>query len=102
MIVRIAVHCCCEPAKRLGWVEIPRELDHPGSINFIAMPRLEVDETGDRSIIHGIAIRTEIQELRIPLGSGFKTIRAVKSAHETIETWRRVKGFIEDQVRVDL
>jgi hypothetical protein len=100
MTVRVPVHCCCHPSKRLGYVELPRELVKWGAINFLAMPALTSGRTaaGDCAIIQGKAIRTSIEALVV---GGRVGELAVKSNHEPIEVWRRVKGFVEDQADLD-
>lgn len=85
----LPVHCCCEPAKRLGWV--PCGADRPKPVNFVAgHPRIDL-ETG--VVTQPAIIRTEVSVLHVDDDSYL----AVKSAEQPIETWRKVAGFIEER-----
>jgi hypothetical protein len=93
----LPVHCCCTPMKRLGYVPV-RRLSFTNEawfnvMNAGAVERVIRTEIGrvwlDRARV-GDVINGHVENTRI-------FVDAVKSAHEPIEVWRRVPGFIENQ-----
>lgn len=83
----LPVHCCCDPKKRLGWVPAPST---PGPRSFVVgQPSMNL-LTGE--VTHARILRTEVAWLD---QHGRRRL-AVKSAHEPVETWRKVAGFIEE------
>jgi hypothetical protein len=106
----LPVHCCCDPAQRLGWVPV---VEHRlKNISFISRQASSalIDEPR-----HFAAKRidTEIALLHIPVRpiecyvcdagkmhetiSVWKEILAVKSNDYPITEWRKVAGFVEDR-----
>jgi hypothetical protein len=98
-MMRLAVHCCCEPAIRLGTVPVPDDfIQHRRAIRFAIPPRsrlvardgvIEPEQT-----LPGMEIWTEVAELQLSDGTIYY---AVKSAHQPLEVWQRVPGFIADR-----
>lgn len=114
--MRLPVHCCCDPARRLGWVDVPGNvLRRPGRhVSFLVAEALAVKAGIFSPPTYRPArfIDTEIDELVRTLVPGYFYIcekgqahttiplnirhLAVKSADKPIETWRQVKAFVED------
>jgi len=92
----LPVHCCCKPAIRLGYVEVPDGTDR-GSIRFTIPPAFHLQAPGPDSgrprMNPSSYILTEVATLGY--GDGTGATLAVKSAHLDVETWRRVPGFRE-------
>lgn len=86
----LPVHCCCEPSKRLGYVLAP---DRVGRINFSWMECFPTSLRLD--VVQPPPTRHEIHTTVESLHYNGEHILAVKSAHQPIETWRKVPGFVE-------
>ena len=41
MQVMVPVHCCCDPAKRLGWLPLEQSRLYPHRLRFVVAPTLE-------------------------------------------------------------
>ena len=94
-MTKFPVHCCCTPCTRLGYVVVdnPRFL---GEVRFVVR---HDDVSIDREIVTEIATVGHLEARSDGDGEIKETrhsVRAVKSAHEPIEVWRRVEGFSED------
>ena len=89
--MRLPVHCCCKPAKRLGWVDVDDRSARPGVAIMLTVRTVESGPARDLSHQHR-AILTQVAELDL---EGFDPILAVKSADVPIEVWRLVPGFSE-------
>lgn len=111
MQVMVPVHCCCNPAKRLGWIPLEQSRLYPHRLRFVVAPTFE-ELTGRRDSSEPPTsstlgqLETEVCELwrltdekdadgqRIP-----ETFLALKSGHQPLEVWKRVRGFQADTVR---
>lgn len=84
--------CCCDPARRLGWV--PVSVKQPGPIRFRVGNAASDLFTGQ--VTAATYIETSIEWLS---GStdGRTELLVVKSGEAPIELWRLVRGFIEDR-----
>lgn len=95
----LPVHCCCEPSKRLGWVRIDGER-RPKQVRFCterasyALTRSQMD--------YGMPMKTPARYIETEIAwltqGSDRPILAVKSAHADITEWRKVVGFIEDNL----
>ena len=92
----LPVHCCCEPGRRLGYVPVGRlplgvvmfPVRTPEGLRVI---RTEIAE------IRTIRTTTEVfSQVSGEITSTVTSVVAVKSAHEPIEVWRLVPGFLEE------
>jgi hypothetical protein len=93
----LPVHCCCSPTKRLGWVRLPRELGHRGQVRFVIPPTREFQsDITVATVKQGGTIYTEVAELFV----GVDRLFAVKSAHQPIDVWMQVPGFVPDEGEV--
>ena len=101
---RLPVHCCCHPTTRLGTVLVCKL-----PLGAAMFPVLREDGSVERVIVTCVArLATVAEQTKAPyvldesfdptkpLNRGFRYEDAVKSAHEPIEVWRRVPGFVED------
>ena len=91
----IAVHCCCDPGLRLGWVPTPPNIQGPGPVRFMAGYPAKELLTGE--VHYPERIFTEVAWLEF---DGEERTLAVKSNDVPIATWKKVPGFIEDRRRV--
>lgn len=106
----LPVHCCCEPAKRLGWVPVSKARQRIGRINFTCgYPKTDLT-TG--AVTRALVVYTEIDVVRVLVRKPepfycehdhlLLTVPvwverlAVKSADLGLDTWKKVTGFIED------
>jgi len=103
----LPVHCCCDPTKRLGWVHVAG-VPRPGPLSFCTERASYALMTPTRSLLASAEpdrmpelrfnparhIRTEVAWLT----AGDDTFLAVKSNDYPIEEWRKVVGFIEDDL----
>jgi hypothetical protein len=95
----LPLHCCCDPALRLGWVPKPPRVEGPGKVVFVAGLKSTDLLTGEEH--YPERIYTETAYLHTTTPGGHTDYRlAVKSNDVPIETWRKVPGFIEDRRRV--
>jgi hypothetical protein len=97
-MIRLAVHCCCEPAIRLGTVPVHEDyVRHRRAIRFAIPPRTRLVARANMILpeqtMPGAEIWTEVAELQLSDGTIYY---AVKSAHQPLEVWQRVPGFITD------
>lgn len=93
----LPLHCCCDPALRLGWVPRPPQVDGPRSVIFVAGHVAKDLLTGE--VHYPERIYTEVAWLVNDFTPKGKGRLAVKSNDVPIETWRKVPGFIEDRRR---
>lgn len=107
----LPVHCCCEPNVRLGWVPVPaRRLTKPGPVHFVVghhavalwlVPVLATVRRLETSVEELQLVLSPAQRYQCEHGTPHYTvpltmkILAVKSAHEPIDTWRKIPGFVE-------
>jgi hypothetical protein len=91
----LPVHCCCDPAKRLGWVPVPeRRLEAPGPVRFI-LGHLTLNlETG--AVTRPAQLDTVVAWLENCGAYPHGRQLAVKSADTPLDQWRKIPGFIED------
>jgi hypothetical protein len=83
--MKVPVHCCCNPDKRLGWLEVPDNLARPG-VFYIPM----------RSASGFGQLEVQLALLLDPHPPA-NVILAAKSGHEPVETWEKVPGFTRDE-----
>lgn len=102
MARELAVHCCCEPGKRLGWLQLPSSFAgdvKPGRIVRIAWATREHDASASRLeqvFEPGCLVLWELDlEIRMLHYAG-DTILALDSHELTPEQWRTIPGFRED------
>lgn len=92
----LPVHCCCDPAKRLGWVPVPDKLHERGCgpVRFqVGLPSYE--------LLTGVVTQPDQIDTTIErLIDGDEEYLAVKSAEQPVDVWRKVPGFLEDQIAV--
>jgi hypothetical protein len=97
----LEVRCCCQPAKLLGWIELPETPTLGARVNFALAPALGAQQeksaplelvsltwgswTSTRDTIVDERTITRIVEQGV----------AFKSNDTPIETLRRIKGFTE-------
>jgi hypothetical protein len=88
--MKLPIHCCCEPGKRLGYINLP-DAFRKGDIVLRRSGELSVapaDPTAERRVD---TIHTEVGWILCARGP----FLAVKSAHLPIEEWRKIPGFSE-------
>lgn len=94
--MRLPVHCCCEPAKRLGWLEVDDHYAKRGHCYMLARVA-GFYETVDITIEY---VQLVLYPRRL-LNCGHYTIQlssrrlAVKSDDRPLEEWRRLPDFTE-------
>ena len=94
----LPLHCCCDPALRLGWVPRPLGVEGPCKAVYVAGHPTRDLMTGE--VTYPERIYTEVEILAVEQVDGTSVERlAVKSNDVPIETWRKVPGFIEDRRR---
>ena len=96
----IAVRCCCEPGRVLGFVRLPQEAVRPRAVYRLprreawgpeALARITSSPIHDQDVIERAEVRFEVmggpayhqKELAIPSGD------------KPVEWWRDVVGFVE-------
>lgn len=95
--MRLPVHCCCEPAKRLGFVDVDDRLARRGAVVFLAhIPGVPGAYETLRTSIEYVQLEPYPRRL---LDCGHYTIAlrkrvlAVKSADLPLEDWHNVPAF---------
>ena len=101
-MIALPVHCCCDPQRRLGWVQLPASMAKRG-LNI----RLQAGSAPGPGVTGYVPrwILTTIEELQVclcpivPLPCGHPSVplymrrSAVKSADVPLEAWEKVLGF---------
>lgn len=99
-MTRLPVHCCCNPALRLGTVEVPGQI-YPRPVVFVIPPAMANRPIPGELVGHDLAMEparkiwTEIQFLHFA-GTESDAFMAVKSADVPLDVWRQVPGFIPE------
>lgn len=98
MTTLLPVHCCCEPARRLGYVEVEGPVEFGQQLRFHVQPdRAAIFDPlaaeGEVTAVPADIIDTEVGEIYGWAVGGRKL--AIKSAHRDVQDWRRVHGFRE-------
>jgi len=91
---RMEVRCCCQPKKRLGWLDVfwsELEAKMVRRIEHIPFPASLEDAPQPSETIKEICL--PIVDIHIP---GVGKYLAIKSEDTPIETLRKINGFIED------
>jgi hypothetical protein len=88
--VKVPVHCCCEPGKRLGWLDLPPAAVERGHVYVMVGGREHVLN------IRMIQLQRYRYEL-LPCGHYTAALyfkrQAVDSEDRPLEFWRQVPGF---------
>jgi hypothetical protein len=90
----LPVHCCCEPAKRLGWMPDRYRFRWRVQVSPASLTLWPPSAAGERTAPTFVDIEVAMLAL-----DDHEVIRAVKSNEIPIEVWRTVPGFIEDPTR---
>lgn len=95
--MRLPVHCCCEPAKRLGFVDVDDRMVRRGGVVFLAhIPGVRGGYETLWTEIEYVQLEPYPRRL-LPCGHYTIALRmrvlAVKSADKPLEDWLNVSAF---------
>lgn len=97
----LPVRCCCNPTKLLGWLPVPDKLPvgWGTTISYAVGPLFVFDGSqparSDRTVVT-LEVGKFHQNFDAT-GQGPITELAIKSMDHPIETFRKIRGFVENQ-----